>query len=443
MPSGDASTDATATLDGTGAKAAEGTGAISGVGALTSTGAGTDTGTGGITGTTAATSSGAKAGTGSATITGTGALHTSIDNFADAPAVTGTSGEEVVNLAGATRELDEPANPLTDVGDLDAETVWFGYTPPSPGTLDLILDTADYRVDLFEGDSLATLILVEAGLSGYIVAEGVRYNLRFRPMATGTYGSLTCTREFAERVPEFTLTIPDDVLDQTPALLRVSVTNGTPDAEVTFTLQDWEAETETVVWVDTLDETGVLADAYIPIPALPADYYGLLVTTAYEDTEGEFSIDADPFAAGDPFTGPSPVPVLQAGVRRWIIQDPTGTLDDYTFGHNPAEMSSPHPARTITLETTTASDGQPLSFEGAARAVSWTFKGELFDEDTVRALAAYVTSDRRWYLIDHRNRAWTVTFENFDAAPVIKINQPWAHTYTMSCLIHAGPEQLS
>ena len=41
----------------------------------------------------------------------------------------------------------------------------------------------------------------------------------------------------------------------------------------------------------------------------------------------------------------------------------------------------------------------------------------------------------RFWLIDHRNRAWLVTFEHFDATHRIVPSMPWAHDYTVKALV--------
>jgi hypothetical protein len=73
------------------------------------------------------------------------------------------------------------------------------------------------------------------------------------------------------------------------------------------------------------------------------------------------------------------------------------------------------------------------------RAVDWEFAGYLDTEADLEALNAWLALNKRFYLIDHRQRNWVVTFVSFDPQPKRVFATPYAHTYTVKALIYEGP----
>jgi hypothetical protein len=380
------------------------------------------------------------------------------DDFADAETLTGTGGSITAVLTEATRETGEPEHPSTD------GSVWYQHTTTGPSRLVVAVtdSTAAAVLELWEGDTLDDLhqagaVDVPAGDTPELdvtLAGNSRYNLRILGTA-----DVDATWTVAARNPAFTLTIANPDIEQTPSSVRVSVANGTPDAPVRFSLLHLPA---TTLWTDELDATGVLTDIAVPITVpLDAGTYQLRVTEGTGDPvewtgqaiEDTFDVEEDsaPYPTDLPVDA-APVAVPQTGVRHWVVQDVAPGGGTYTFPHNPAEMTSPFPPRVITVETTVlhgytddtgyTQTGRPVSWEGATKAHQWEWKGFTADEAYLTKLTELVASNRRYYLIDHRNRAWVVTFEHLDAKPLIRPNLPWAHEYSVRCLIYAGPIQL-
>ena len=373
------------------------------------------------------------------------------DAFANATVLTGSSGAGILVFAGSTREAGEPEDAF---GDSIAGTVWFTYTPTDPGIF--VFSTASipdqsFGVEVWEGTTISDpddpLQLVASNSANPVTVEAViAANTKYYFRAHGEYTSeipdVAYSWNFGVRIPELVMVLADNTLDQTPGSLRVSLTNGTADGVVNFTLNGIEG----TQWTDAFDGTGVLTDIAVPILALDAGTYTLIATdvTSGRFGLGEFTIANDPL--GRPTDLPAdtlPVVVPQVGVQKWVIQDAAPGGATYTFPFNPAEMTSPHPVRNVTVETTTATDGQPLSFEAAPRPHQWEFSGFTSDQDFLDELVARVESNKRYFLVDHRRRAWVVTFEHLDVQHQIKPTLPWAHRYTMRCLILSGPEQLT
>jgi hypothetical protein len=379
------------------------------------------------------------------------------DDFAHAYPLT-SIGE--VELGGATREDDEPDN---TTGDPDSGTRWLTYTTTGPGTLTFdATSTAGFAVELWEGDTVDDLHMLRSDSGSPLnitepVAANTRYSYRIYPLVSTDTGTVDYEWDFVARAPEFRLTAPVTEIEQTPVGMRASVTNGTPDAPVRFTID--EAPTA-VLLTDELDSTGVLVDALLPLPELEAGTYTLRVTegegdpVAWTGQSGTITFEVDEDPRPYPTLAPAdepPLTVPDAPVQRWVVQDVTAGTS-YTFPANPAEMTPPHAPRELTVRTTTLAGytddtgytqtGRPLTWEGAAKPHQWEWRGFTSNEAFLTKLTDFAASNRRWYLVDHRKRAWVVSFEHLDARPQIKPNLPWAHEYTMRCLIYAGPQQL-
>jgi hypothetical protein len=63
------------------------------------------------------------------------------------------------------------------------------------------------------------------------------------------------------------------------------------------------------------------------------------------------------------------------------------------------------------------------------------FTGTITTQAEYEALTFWSELHRRFWLIDHRNRAWLMTIEQFDAQAQVKPGYPWLHKYTVKTLI--------
>lgn len=364
------------------------------------------------------------------------------DRFEEPLQIFGNSGTAVMEFWGAGPEDDEVwVRPYADwVDSRSDETVWLNYLPAESGHLtiestdwlyvEIGTGTAeDFAIEVFGDPSSAPLTVLTAMGSPVII--------RVRP---GDYTSMeetfSLTWAFVNLVPDLVLTVLSD-LEQAPGTFRVTVTNGIPGNAVTFT------SAPATIPSGTLDDNGALIS--FPIFITDARTAGVKTLTAAstgrDNASASFTVVKAPVT--NPLTQPSdstPVAVAPVdGVRKWVLQDPAPAGEQYVFEINPDSATSPWPENVFTSDVTTAPDGQHLTWEGARKAVSWSFKGTILTQTQHDAFVRFQALNRRVYLIDNRNRAWVVSIESFDAEPKKVNDNPWAHTYTVSAIIYKGP----
>jgi len=110
-------------------------------------------------------------------------------------------------------------------------------------------------------------------------------------------------------------------------------------------------------------------------------------------------------------------------------------LDEFEFTYNPSRMSSPFVVRSYTIDVTTSPEGQALIYESLPKTVDWDFAGFLDTEADLLAFAEYAALNRRFFCIDHRDRAWIITITDFDPQPKRAIGLPYAHNYTVRAVL--------
>lgn len=221
---------------------------------------------------------------------------------------------------------------------------------------------------------------------------------------------------------------------ETPAWLDVSVSSATPESGLEFYVDG------DLVFTVTADDAGQAVGTSVPLGELAAGLHDLMVVdvATSESVTVEFTVLADP--APIPAGPPSPVaPSPPPEVNRWTFEVPREGGEVYVLPINPSRMSSPHAARVFTLEHTTSPAGQPLTFEGEPRAVEWTVEGSCLTEAFFDALERFQAMNERFYVVDHLDRGWLVTFESLDWTEVRDRMRPWNHRYRAKFLIYAGP----
>lgn len=268
------------------------------------------------------------------------------------------------------------------------------------------------------------------------VSEGVVYYLRVHP-GTSTFtdtGTLAWTT--SARVTPLLIAVSGDVLS-TPGWLGVTVSNGTPLDSVDFSIDGGAT-----VFSGTLDDTGQVLAISVPLASMSAGSHTVTATTPTLSASTTFNIIHAPTAyPSAPGADTAAAFVAQDGVVKWMLQIPGG--DNYIFPINPNKMSAPHAARVFTTAHSTAPDGQPLTFEGAAVGVDWTIEGTCLTEEFHNALEGFLALPQRVYLIDQLSRAWTVTVETINWTRLRQVHNDWAFTYSLKAIIYAGPQDLS
>jgi hypothetical protein len=244
------------------------------------------------------------------------------------------------------------------------------------------------------------------------------------------------------------LEILDDVLLKAPTALTFVVSGGWADDDVEFAVDG------DVLLTTKLDSTGGLAPTSVAISEAIGTQGSHLLTMTSLTYQAGFAV-ADTFTIESPPTpvlivvgadaDPVSVPGAQTptGVYRWVLQDlhPSG-LGSYVMPKNPSSMTSPHYTRMLAQEhTTSVKDGQYHIAEVGERTVEWRFGGFCHTQEFYDTLVAFYELPRRFYVIDHRNRAWTVVFTNLDFKARLRSNvngvmTDWAHDYEVTALIY-------
>jgi hypothetical protein len=221
----------------------------------------------------------------------------------------------------------------------------------------------------------------------------------------------------------------------TPAALTVSVNEALGPEDIIFEVNGVE------MLRVAPDSTGTLELVSVPLPPMDAGSFSLVVKQgATSQGTAAFTV-YQPYAPPPVRTGPDAPPVQVPGaiqpngVRRWVLQDlAPGGLGSWVMPLNPQTMGTPAFSRELTVKKTTASveqGGQYHITEDAFTPVPWEFSGYLPTEEMYQQLEAYRNLNRRFYLHDHRGRAWKVIFE--DLQPSARLTQYWNGEMT-----HAG-----
>ena len=358
-----------------------------------------------------------------------------------------TTPPQAVDFADFTSSPE----PAPEDGDAAAVDAWYRYESAGSDTVTLTW-TGGFSVglevwivsldDVFADIDEATL--VGSGVGPTLVfsaGEGQAYLIRVHPMddannaGTGSLSWATVARPASGLLG---LEVGPVIYD-TPAWLEASVLSATPDGDVEF-------EIDTVlVLTTTADDAGTLAVVAIPAGVLlTVGTHTLLardVTTGIEDS---LTFDVESLTAEPDADPPSAGPATPAtgDVIRWVFELPAPSAMTYTFEHNPTEMTSPFSRRVLNPEHTTAPDGQPVIFEGQPVAVEWSATGVVFTQAHYDALEQWHALNRRFYAIDHHERAWLVTLEDVSWTEMRDPSRPWAHRYSLKFLIWDGPYEL-
>lgn len=136
-------------------------------------------------------------------------------------------------------------------------------------------------------------------------------------------------------------------------------------------------------------------------------------------------------------TTPDAALAITPTLRKWTLHDPAPGGETYVFGIGPNRMTSPHRKKVLTTESTTARDGQMLTWEGAPRTANWQLAGTLIDPLQKAALERFLALNRRVWIIDHLGRAFVVTVETFEAVPQRSTNLPDLHFWEMTLQVHS------
>jgi len=131
---------------------------------------------------------------------------------------------------------------------------------------------------------------------------------------------------------------------------------------------------------------------------------------------------------------------MPSEVIRWRFEDPSDPNPDtrsYEFPINPNTMGSPFPTRNITVQGTTAVDGQLLMWEGMRSPADFTFGGTVLAGTQYEALRSWVYGKNgRLFLFDHYGRRMVVILKAFKPEPKRMTGRfYWRHDYSIDCIV--------
>lgn len=367
--------------------------------------------------------------------------------------MTGLTYSTSWSSANYTIEGTEPASTATIY-----RSRWFVYSSGEGNVTFTASGSTDVQVDVFEagfnlGDPDSwSLVSTDIGTS---VTTAATYTTTNSPILVrvSTTADTTYTITFGLTVETLPVT---DAADGTGMLLQVleKEIDDTPDSVLFSLMGGPEEQTislrispDPLGWgeITTVltDETGIVLGADVPL--VDGLQPGVFQLIASGTLNGSTVTASDSFTVlYDPFTTPTAEPTDTApaatAATRWVLQDRASVLAEHEFTYNPTTMSSPWAPRTYTTDATTAPDGQAMIWEAIERAVDWEFAGYIDTEADHDALLAYGALNRRFYVIDHRQRAWTCTFVSVDLQPRRVIGKPYAFDYTVKALIYGGPQ---
>lgn len=266
------------------------------------------------------------------------------------------------------------------------------------------------------------------------------------PIPLTGLGVLAVDDDIIVVTPDLTLSILDSTLVQAPTSLEASVAGGQSETEAILDIDG------TDVLTVILDTDGNLGATTVPVSSALGAQGVHTLTITQETLAGTLTASADFEIASAPLglpaepgadAGPTIVPAAVVGaVRRWVLQDPGG-IGSYVFPQNPdpAQTKGPNFRRRRTTARRTALSprlgGQFHVFERAGGTEEWTFGGYAPTQEMCEKLLQYRYLNRRFWLIDNRNRAWKVVFSNVEVVPRLRHNYngvqtDWGSDYTVT-----------
>lgn len=263
-------------------------------------------------------------------------------------------------------------------------------------------------------------------------------------------GVLEIASEGISVAPVGEVVILDPEIDRAPGSISIVLAGATPESDVEFWIDGQ------YVWGARVDSDGNLGVTSIGITATLGGQAGPHTFEVRQlPTSGGFTIaSADYLVLNDPATLPAVVGADQQaievpgavrnGVRYFVFQDllpvADGGIGSYVLPQNPAKMTSPHYELQTSARRTTASTGQYHVFQGGSEPKPWTLEGYTASQEMLDKFQEYRHLNRRFYIIDHRNRAWKVILTEFSAAPRLRhvfngVQTDIGSDYTITALI--------
>jgi len=230
-------------------------------------------------------------------------------------------------------------------------------------------------------------------------------------------------------VTDLILQLHTPQIESAPGALSVSVVDGGNTVDFHFEIDGEE------VFVIEPDSDGGLDLVTVPVPDLVvADVHimqpGTHTVTAIQGSSvgsADFEIiNPPPLPQVPPGADLPPVAVPGAiqptGYARWVFQDlAVDGLGSWIMPMNPSESDPPYAARNLSAGPSSAGNVFHV-WEGEYQPEEWSFGGVCPTETMREKLEEYYALNRRFYIHDHRSRAWTVTFQSLELVPRLSTN---------------------
>lgn len=264
------------------------------------------------------------------------------------------------------------------------------------------------------------------------------------------------TGDLSELVPPaLTVTINNSPIYQAPDMIEFIVSGGQPETEA---LVEIDGSPQMTIVLDTDGGISLAAvslstdlgtvgthELRVSQETIAGEVYGV---AEFEVLVAPVSLPSAPTLDGSPFL---PVGAVVPGrtVQRWVLQDPRpGGIGSYVLPVNPREMTSPHFERKLTSRRTMLAPhlgGRFHVMESVPQPKEWSFTGVTISEEMAEKFLEFRHLNRRFWVIDHRNRAWKCVFTNVDISPQLRKllaveghlaeYTDWVQDYTVSALI--------
>lgn len=244
---------------------------------------------------------------------------------------------------------------------------------------------------------------------------------------------------------EMELSINDPVQDRAPTALNVTLSGAVPGETITFAIDGSD------VWTLVADGQGGLFLVSIPVPARPNGTTDLAAGTHTLTATGSLTASAT-FTMrriASPFPSAQDADIDAVAVTglagRWALQDPKpGGLGTWIMSPSPSTMTEPELAKVVDVEHSTATvDGQYHIWVADIGTKDWQWTGYCPDQTFYDKLKAFSELNRRFYVIDHRGRAWKSTILRADVRarkrqvdPITGAWNDWAHDYTVTAVVY-------
>lgn len=215
---------------------------------------------------------------------------------------------------------------------------------------------------------------------------------------------------YAPVIANVDLIIMDPQQVRAPTALQVMVSGVDPGEQLTFSIDNGAT-----IYTAYADAGGFLGQTSIPVgTSVGAGDHTLNVDSMEHGSDSEtFNLrNAAPLFPEEQNPDADPV-FIPGSTGRWVLQDVMpGGLGSWVMPINPTSMTAPHFSKSVEVTHTTARDGHYSVARGDTEVVSWTLQGYAPNADYKDRLKEYAELERRFYIIDHRGRAWKVALES-------------------------------